>query len=186
MHILESYALSAGCRIGKCFIHEEPIDLPDIKYITFHPYSDKGNSRKYDYWNEIIDKLQNNKNFSYSIVQTGNENDPTYPGIDTSYLGKTNYHSLAYLINYSSLHLGIDSFPLHLASHFKKKIVALYCHYSTISGPYFSDSKDIKIFQPNFDKIKPVFNYDDPFRLINNIDPCDVYDAVTQLIEISQ
>jgi len=185
MHLLESYALTAGCKISKCFIHEEPIELPHKKYITLNTYSNRGNSRQYDHWDQVIDRLLNNVKFNeYTIIQTGNKEDPKHKNVDTTYLGKTNYHSLAYLIKNASLHLGIDSFPVHLASHFDIKIVAIYFYYSSTCGPYFSSADKIRLFEPNFDKAKPIFNYDDPLRLINTINPDDIYEAVGDLLNL--
>ena len=183
MHILETYALLTGAKIDKCFIQEEEIDLPSKKYITFHPYSPKGNSKQYDKWDDIILLLKNNLKFDYEIVQVGEATDQRY-NVNTFYLGKTSYNSLAYLIKNSTLHLGFDSFPVHLASHYDTKIVALYSYYSSTCGPYFSSSNNIRIFEPDFTKIKPTFNVDDPFRLINNIDHTEVYKAVIELLGI--
>lgn len=183
MHILETYALLSGAQIDQCFIQEEEIDLPSKKYITFHPYSPKGNSKQYDKWNKILSLLKNNSKFDYEIVQVGEVTDQRYD-VNTFYLGKTSYNSLAYLIKNSQLHLGFDSFPVHLASHYDIKIVALYSYYATTCGPYFSSSDNIRIFEPDFTNIKPTFSYDDPFRLINTIDYNRVYQAVIELLGI--
>ena len=183
MHILETYALLSGAQIDQCFIQEEEIDLPSKKYITFHPYSPKGNSKQYDKWNEILSLLKNNSEFDYEIVQVGEVTDQRYD-VNTFYLGKTSYNSLAYLIKNSQLHLGFDSFPVHLASHYDIKIVALYSYYATTCGPYFSSSDNIRIFEPDFTNTKPTFSYDDPFRLINTIDHNQVYQAIIELLGI--
>jgi ADP-heptose:LPS heptosyltransferase len=184
MHLLETYALTTGSKIDKCYIHEEEIALPDNEYITLNTYSNRGNSRQYDYWDQIINRLINNPKFKYTIVQTGNADDPKHPNVDTSYLGRTNYHSLAYLMKNSKLHLGIDSFPVHIASHYDIKIVAIYFYYSSTCGPYFSTPSKTRILQPDFSKIKPVFAYNDPYRLINTIDPTLVYQSTIELLEL--
>ena len=183
MHILETYSLISGCKIDKCLIHEESIVLPEKKYITFHPYSPKGNSKQYDHWDSVLDKLYNNKQFDYDIIQIGGSDDHKYD-VNTNYLGQTTYHSLAFLIKHCSLHLGFDSLPIHLASHYDKKIVAIYSYYSSTCGPYFSSSENIKILQPDFSKIKPVFDYNDPFRLINTISSENIYLSICKLLNI--
>jgi ADP-heptose:LPS heptosyltransferase len=183
MHILESYALTAGCKIGKSFIHEEKIGLPNNKYITFHPYSSKGSSKQYEKWPEVLDLLKSNKKFDYEIIQIGEKNDLIY-SVNSFYLGKTSYNSLAYLIKHSSLHLGFDSFPVHLASFYGKKIVCAYSYYASTCGPYFSDMNDIAIFEPNFGTIKPIYGYDDPFKLIDTIDPNEIYKSVLDKLQI--
>ena len=52
MHALETYALVSGAKIGDCWIQEEEIQIPEGRYITFHPHHDKGTARKYLYWHE--------------------------------------------------------------------------------------------------------------------------------------
>lgn len=182
MHILEAYALTCGCYIDKPFIQEEAIDLPTKKYITFHAYDPKGDARLYERWQEVIDLLSSNSSFDYSIIQTGGVLDTTYEGVDKTYLGKTTYNSLAYLIKNAELHLGFDSLPVHIASYYDKKIVAIYGYYSQMSRPYFSSPDHVKLFEPDFSTIKPSFSYNDPHKLINTIDSNNIYLAVLQLL----
>jgi ADP-heptose:LPS heptosyltransferase len=182
MHLLETYAVSCGAQIGKCFIKEESMPLPEKKYITFHGFNPKGSSRQYEHWQIVIDTLLQHKEFDYDIVQVGGLIDHRFNGINTEYLGATSYNNLAYLIKHSELHLGFDSLPVHLASHYNKKIVAIYCHYSSISGPYFSSHKDIRILQPDFSQIKPTYGYNDPNNLIQKIDPLEISEAVLSLL----
>jgi ADP-heptose:LPS heptosyltransferase len=183
MHLLECYSVTAGAQIGSCFIHEEKIDLPQTPYITFHGYNPKGQSRQYDYWHKVIYQLKNNPNFNYDIIQVGGANDKKYD-VNTNYLGKTSYHSLAYLIKHASLHLGFDSLPVHLASYYSKKIVAIYAHYSANTGPFFSNTNDIILLQPDHSKIKPVFADIDPFNQINTIDSNQIYESILSLLDI--
>lgn len=180
MHLIEAYSLTCGCKISNCHIKEDHIDIPQ-RYITFHCSTEKGNSKLYDHWNEVLYKLKSDPNFDYDIVQVGDIGFPA-KHIDISLLGKTTYNSLAYVIKNTRLHLGIDSFPIHLASYYNKKIVALYSYYSSTCGPYFSDKEDIRIFEPDFSKYKPTFGYNDPNRLINTINPDKVYKAVMELL----
>jgi ADP-heptose:LPS heptosyltransferase len=185
MHLIESYALVSGLFINKCEIEEEEIPLPSRRYITFHPYNNKGNGRQYGQWSDVIRKLKTTE-FDYDIVQIGLLNDIRYDA-NISYLGKTTYHSLAYLIKNSELHLGFDSLPVHLASHYNKKIVALYAQYAKNTGPYFSRPEDIRLFEPSqYTSLKPVFANDDPYRLINTIPSKDVADAVLELLSIKK
>ena len=107
MHILETYSLISGAKIDKCFIQEEEIVLPEKPFITFHPYSPKGNSKQYKYWDDVISLLLQNNKFNYDIIQIGEKTDPVYNRVNSLYLGKTTYNSLAYLIKHCSLHLEI-------------------------------------------------------------------------------
>lgn len=187
MHLIESYALTAGCLIDRCFIEEDPIELPQNKYITFHPFSPKGALRQYNYWNIVIDILKSNKKFDYDIIQIGGSDDTKYAGIKTDYLGKTTYNSLAYLIKNASLHLGFDSFPVHLASCYDIKIVAIYAHNAINTGPYFSNPSNIKLIQPNFTNHKPYYSDgSDPFGAINTIDPAIIAESVLSLLNLSE
>lgn len=185
MHILEAYALTCGCKIDKPFIQEETIEIPDKQYITFHPYDPKGDARFYEKWQDVIDLITQNSNFTYDIIQTGGVLDSRYNGVRHDYLGKTSYNSLAYLIKHAELHLGFDSLPVHIASYYDRKIVALYGYYSQMSRPYFSNEKNVKIFEPDFSVVKPSFSYNDPHKLINTIDSHEVYLAVLNLLGVS-
>lgn len=181
MHILESYSLISGVKIKKPFIEEHPIDIPDSPYITFHPYDPKGTAKRYDRWQNVLLMLKSNPIFKYKIVMIGSVVDKQYM-IDYDYIGKTTYNSLAYLIKNAHMHVGFDSLPVHFASYYDKKIVAIYSHYASNCGPYFSSSENIKIIEPDFSKIKPSFQYNDPFGLINNILPETIYNSIMSLI----
>ena len=180
MHQLETYSLITGALIDECFIAEEEIGLPSSKYITFHPYHSKGNARQYDSWKEVVNLLKKSCP-NYEMVQIGMENDDRYE-VNTSLLGKTSYNSLAYLIKNCSLHLGYDSLAVHLASHYQKKIVAIYPHWIKSSGPYFSNSEDVALFEPDFSKIKPSYSYHDPHGLVNTITPEEIANSVINLL----
>lgn len=181
MHILEAYALSSGAKIDKCFISEEYIQIPDNPYITLHSYNPKGSGRQYRYWNDVISILNSNKNFTHEIIQIGGLDD-IKERVNTSYLGKTNYNSLAYLIKHCGLHLGFDSLPVHLASHYGKKMVVLYAHYVNNTKPYFSCEQDIRLLGPKLENYKPVFSQEDPLSLINTIKPEDIASSVMELL----
>lgn len=183
MHLLESFAVSAGCLIDKCFIQEEEIQLPQKPYITFHGFNAKGSTRQYSYWQNVIDNLIEDSDFNYKIIQIGEGSAIRYGGINTNYLGKTNYNSLAYLIKNAELHFGFDSLPVHIASHYNKKIVAIYAHYAANTGPYFSKKEDVFLFEPN-DNFKPVFAEDDYLHRINNINPLAISSAIIKLLKI--
>lgn len=185
MHILETYALTCGCPISKPFIKEDSsIVLPSTKYITLHSYDPKGTARLYNKWENVISILKNNPNFTYEIVQTGGLLDPKCQGANHDYLGKTSYGSLAFLIKNAQLHLGFDSLPVHLASYYDIKIVALYGYYANMSRPYFSNENNIRIFEPDFSSTKPTFHYNDPYNLIQTIEPSQIANAVFDLLGI--
>jgi ADP-heptose:LPS heptosyltransferase len=110
-----------------------------------------------------------------------------YSNVNTEYLGKTSYNTLAFLIQNSCLHLGFDSLPVHIASHYQKKIVALYPHYIANTGPYFSEQKDVVLFEGiRYCGLKPVFAQDDPFSIINKIPSKHISEAVLHLLDIEE
>lgn len=183
MHLIESYALACGSKIGSCFIQEEPIILPNNHYITFHGYNPKGPSRQYKYWSQVIESLKNLSDFTYDIIEIGNKHNYSY-GSNTSYLSNTSYGQLAYLIKSSSLHLGFDSLPVHIASHYDKKIVALYAHYAQNTKPYFSNPDNIILLEPDHSVLKPVFANEDPFDQINTISPQAIIHSIKKLLSI--
>lgn len=186
MHLIECYALTAGCLIDRCSIETDPIELPQKKYITLHSYNPKGEIRQYYYWQNVIDDLLSNNNFNFEIVQIGGSNDTKLDNINISYLGKTNVHTLAYLIQNCELHVGFDSFPVHLASHFDKKIVAIYAQYMNNTGPYFSTSGKCILIQPDFSLHRPFYsNGYDPFKTINKIPPNAISSSILNILGIT-
>lgn len=183
MHLLESYALISGSTIDKCFIQTEHFELPFDKYVTIHTDCQKSSARQYKYWDKVISLLQNNPLFTLPIVQIGSSVDFKHL-VNLNLLGMTNVNQLAHVIKNSSLHIGYDSFPMHLASHFDIKMVILFSYFVENSGPYFSSLKNIRLLEPNFTNIKPSFSYNDPYDLINTIDPIIVYNNIMDLLQI--
>lgn len=183
MHILETYALLSGAQIDKCFIETENYDIQYPQYVLLHADCSKASARQYKNWDKVINLLKQDQNFNLPIVQIGGITDHNYD-VDLSLLGQTNTHQLAYIISKCSLLLCYDSLPMHLASHFQKKIVALFSYYSSNSGPYFSNNEDIILLEPDFSKIKPSHMFDDPYDLINTISPEKIYQAIINLLQI--
>lgn len=180
MHLAEVYALTCGLKIDKPYIKLQEIQIPSEPYITFHPHCEKGKSRIYKSWDLVIQGI---KDLGYNIVQVGGLGGDTYDGVDSSYLGKTNSNELAFLIKNSSLHLGYDSFPVHVASTLGKKIVCLYSVYASHSRPYWSREEDVILLEPNWDDRKPSFSYSPPHEpLIDSIDYKEVIESVKELL----
>lgn len=187
MHLIEAYALHSALKIDKPHIKLEEIELPIKKYMTLHTHCDKGSARDYKYWNNIVLELASNSSFDLEIIHIGDIKSERLIGCNDKYLGKTNFHQLAYLIKNAELHLGYDSLPIHIASHFSKKIVGLYNSYSQHSYPYWSDPKDVVRLEVDY-KIhgKPAYSYNDPLDLMNKIEYTSVVEAVLNLLELSK
>lgn len=182
MHILETYALISGAKINKCYIKEKIINIPHKNYIVFHPECNKASARQYNRWDEVLQLLINDETIISPIIQIGSILDKKYSMVDTSLLGKTTVNELAYIIKNSTLFVGYDSFPMHLASHYDKKIVSLFSYYSKNSRPYFSSNENTILIEPDFTKHKPSFSYNDRFDLINTISPDIIYYGIKQLL----
>lgn len=184
MHILEQYALNCGLKIDKPYIYEKYFPIPFEKYITFNPFG-KFNSRKYSYWQEVIDLIApilNKKNIH--IVQIGGQNEIGYNQC-LHLMGQTNYNQTAYIIRNSLLHFGVDSFPIHIASYFDKKIVALYSNmYSSQSKPYWSTLKNTELIQADLKDKKPSYSAEENPKIINNIKPEEIVLKILNLLNI--
>ena len=177
MHLIETFSGVTGLKIKSPFIHTDEVSLPSGKYITFHPTHKKGNRRNYKRWSEVIDGIRSE---DYEIVQVGDRGD--FFDVYDDYLENTTMNQLAYIIQHSSLHLGYDSFPVHLSSYFKVPVVAIYNQWSSHSYPYFSDPATYRIIEPDYSVIKPSFSDNDPFDLINTINPQNIIKAVKELL----
>lgn len=184
MHILEQYALNCGLKIGKPYIHEKYYPLPFEKYITFNPFG-KFSSRKYSYWQDVIDLIYpilSKENIS--IIQIGGQNETAYNNC-LPLMGQTNYNQTAYVINNSMLHFGVDSFPIHMASYFNKKIVALYCNmYASQSKPYWSTPENVKLIQANLNGKKPSYAPEERPKTIDSIKPEKIASSIIELLDI--
>ena len=126
-------------------------------YITLQP-AGGADVRDYAYWDEVIQYIKPElEKRDIKIVQLGVDKDRAIQGcIHTQ--GSTELSQVSYLINGAMLHMGVDSIGIHMASAYGKKIVGLYCNqWTRSSGPYWSDSKDVILHEPNRDGIKPSF-----------------------------
>lgn len=186
MHTLEQYALSCGLKIGDPYIYQKYFPIPFEKYITFNPFT-KSNSKKYSYWQEVVDLIfPILQNYNINIVQLGLTNDSVYNKC-FSINGQTNINHVAYIINNSLLHFGIDSFPVHVASSFDKKIVALYSNnYISNSKPYWSNSDNISLIQACLNNNKPCYSSEENPKSINNIKPEEIASEILKLLNINE
>ena len=179
MHLLEKYALSTGSKIGKPFILKKYFPVDADKYITIQNSSGMP-GKCYDFFEDVINFLLPllNKN-NYKIVQLGGNDDRKISGaIDLT--GKTNINQTAYIISNSLLHLGNDSFAVHMASAFNVPTVALYSITTPqLAGPYW-DNKKINLYPSA--NIKPSFNPNESPKTVNNINIEQVVNACEKLL----
>ena len=90
-----------------------------------------------------------------------------------------------YLIKNGVLHLGANSFAMHAASCFQKKIVSLFSNIGPEhSGPYWSKDEDIILLNGDRKGQKYSFHdFEDP-PTINTIKPEKVAESVCKLLDI--
>ncbi len=186
MHIIESYATHCGLRIDKPWIYETYYPISSSKYITLQP-AGGADVRDYDYWHEVIAYIHPHlSKRGIDIVQLGTEKDKVLPNcINTQ--GQTSLSQFAYIVKGSSLHMGVDSVGIHMASGYDKKIVGLYCNqWTRSSGPYWSKKEDIVLHEPNRDGIKPSFSLMENPKTINEISAEKVAQSVLDLLGIDE
>jgi hypothetical protein len=187
-HLIESYSLQTGAKISKPFIIKNFYPTPD-KYITIHNSSGM-DGKNYDYFQEVIDHILpylNKK--SIKILQIGGQDDRALNGCVHLH-GKTSYHQTAFIIQNSLLHIGNDSFPVHIASAADIPIISLYSvTLPSIAGPCFNskDVFDYKVFcfTPDFNGKKPSFNPKENPKLINEIKIENIIEAIDKVLDIA-
>ena len=181
MHIIESYATNCGVRIDRPYLYEKFFPLNFEKFITIHPFTKPAKS--YDYWQEVINLLLPVlSKEEIRIVQVGGKDEPRLVGTGCV-AGQTNINQIGYIIKNCLLHLGVDSFPTHVASGYGKKIVSLYSsNILNCTKPYWGDPKDQILFMPELNGNKPSFSLEENPKTINTIRPEKIASAVCSLL----
>tara|TARA_Y100000592_G_scaffold18799_1_gene28748 strand:- start:4540 stop:5736 length:1197 start_codon:yes stop_codon:yes gene_type:complete len=184
MNILESYSLQSGLKIEKPFIYDSFFPLTVDRYITFHSHS-KFDSRNYSYLQEVVSLLKSSlKGKNITIVQVGLAEDPEIPGA-LDLRGKCTINQTAYIISKSMAHFGVDSFLLHLASHYDVPFVGIYSNmFKEQSMPLWGDtSKQIHIQSPRDEGHKPTYSTQENPKTINRVMPEQITNSVISLID---
>ena len=182
MHIVESYATSCGLKINDPFILQKFFPLNIDKYITLHPFG-KFESRHYDYWEDVITILADQlKDEGIHVLQIGTAEDRKLKGC-LHCNGQTNVNQTAYIINHALIHVGIDSFPVHLASTLNTPMVALYSNmYAGHSKPYWGDSSKHILLEADRKGKKPTYSATENPKTINSIKPETIAKAICDLL----
>ena len=186
MRLLDTYATNTGSTIDTPFIFPKYFPTPVEKYITIQtqtPYD----SRNYEYWQDVIDILNPIlSKHNIKIIHTGLKDDRKYHGV-IDILGQTDINQLAYIVNNSTLHLGADSFCVHLASYYDKPIVALYSISNpNVAGPHFGNKDKhclIKAYE-NIGNKKPSYSPSETPKSINTVKPEQIVKEVLKLLNI--
>lgn len=184
MHLIETYATNCGLKIASPTIYEKYIPVPNKKYIVLQAHSKP--SKSYDYWQEVIDILHPIlTKAGIQIIQIGENGEKPYGGV-INYIGHTDLGQCAYIIRNSLLHLGVDSFGVHIASSFDKPIVALYSNNNINNvGPYWSSKDKVRLLEPyRANGERPSYSLNEVPKTINKIAPEKVASSVCELLEL--
>lgn len=183
-HLIEEYAKSLGVKIGKPVLNDHFYPILDEKYITIHT-DNKIDSKNYEYFPQVINLIKPILNsLGYKIYQIGGPADPVLFNADKIFLNLS-YRQSAYLLKNSSLHLGIDSLPVHLASMYDIPIVALYSHIMASNAyPYWSSQEKIILLESDKQGNKPSYSYEEFPKTIRTIKPETIANAVLKLLNI--
>jgi hypothetical protein len=184
-HLIEEYAKTLGVKIGKPVLVEHFYPILDDKYITIHTDS-KIDSKNYEYFPQVLNFILPilHKN-GYKVYQIGGPEDPKLDNVDGCFLNLS-YKQSCYLIKNSSLHVGIDSLPVHIASNYNVPIVVLYSHiYASNAYPFWSDKDKVKILQADRKGLKPSFDYKESPKCIRNIYPETVAQNIFDLLNLN-
>jgi len=179
MHLLETYALSTGSKIKKPFIFKKIFPLPCSKYITIQNSSGM-TGKCYDYFQEVVDFLHEKlEKFGYKIIQIGSKDDKPLQKV-INLQGQSDLNQTAFILDNSSLHIGNDSFAIHMCSAFDIPLVALYSVSSPeIAGPFWKNDKQICLTPENW---TPSFNPNESPKKVNEIPINKVVSAVEKLL----
>lgn len=182
MHLLEAYALNCGLKIDKPTITEEEMDgIPD-KFIIFNPHS-KGENRFFEKWQETI-------NLIYPELEKRNTSIIQIDSLEKEYdkckkISNLTWNQTAFLVKKCSLLLGIDSFCMHLASLYDKKMVILYAGNVNFNStrPYFGDYSNYRFLIPFLKDKKPTYSFNTGKEYINQHNPEKIKEYFMELID---
>ena len=182
MHLIENYALAAGCKIGRP--HIEPLFYPIEydKYITIHGGSGM-NSKNYSYFSNVIKLIKPKlEKEGIKILQIGEAKDENIKGAE-SLLGETSLRQTFFVLKNAALHLGNDSFSTHVSAFYETPVVSLYGPVITNTcSPYWGDKKKQALISPDYSSRKPSFATKEKNKRVDEIFPDHVASECLRLL----
>jgi len=181
MHLLETYALATGSKIKKPFINKKFFPVPFEKYITIQNSSGM-QGKCYDYFQDVVDFIHEDlEKIGYKIIQIGSKDDRALKHV-FHLQGQTNINQTAFILENSKLHVGNDSFAIHMCSAFGVPLIGLYSVSSPeIAGPFWKDNNQNCLTPEN---LKPSFNPNESPKKINEIKIESVINSIRSLLNI--
>lgn len=185
MHLCGLYGKTLGVKVGyPTFIpHYYPILEND--FIVFHN-SSKSPAKEYSWWEDVlrIVKPELHKR-NIKIIQIGAAEDKKVEGVD-EFINTTTLKQSSFFLKNCLLHLGIDSCPAHIASHFDKPTVTLYAsNFASVCQPLWNGNKATLIESHRNGK-KPSFSANEDPKMIDLIMPEEVAQAVFDQLGLEQ
>jgi hypothetical protein len=182
MHLVETYSLSTGSKIKKPFIHKKFFPLPFDKYITIQNSSGM-QGKCYDYFQEVLNFVHEDlEKAGYKIIQIGTKEDRALNNVVHLH-GQTNINQTAFILENSKLHIGNDSFAIHMCSAFDVPLIGLYSVSSPeIAGPFWKNKNQICLTPKNW---KPSFNPNESPKRINEIKIESIIESIKLLLNIN-
>lgn len=181
MNLAETYASHCGVKIDLPWMKQKHYPLPRPRYITLHSWCEKETNRRYAHWQLVVDILERNLK-EHVIVQIGELRDQKLNKV-WDYCGKTDMQELNYLIANADLHLGYDSFPMHLASMHDKPLVCIFRNYVEHSYPVWSSKNKVSLLVPEFTYSRPPYGIQEREPAINSIPPELIASEVIRLLQ---
>jgi hypothetical protein len=182
MHLVETYSLSTGSKIKKPFIHKKFFPLPFDKYITIQNSSGM-QGKSYDYFQEVVNFVYEDlEKFGYKIIQIGSKDDKPLTNV-FNLQGQTNINQTAFILENSQLHVGNDSFAIHMCSAFDVPLIGLYSVSSPeIAGPFWKNKNQICLTPKNWN---PSFNPNESPKRVNEIKIESIIESIKTLLNIN-
>lgn len=180
MHLLEIYALTTGSKIKKPFIIKKYFPLPFTKYITIQNSSGMP-AKCYSYFQEVINFIKPILDKEdIKIIQIGSKEDIGLIGA-VHLQGQCNINQTAYILSNSLLHVGNDSFAVHMASAFNIPLIGLYSVSSPeIAGPFWKQNNQICLIPEG--EWKPSFNPNENPKKIDTIKIEKIVESIEKLL----
>lgn len=188
MRLLDTYALNCGAKIDKPFIYETFFPIPIDNYITFQAQSQANiDAKHYSYWQDVIDIVAPIlSKAGIQVVQMGQPHEQPYQRV-IDIRGQTTTNQLAYVMRRSKLHMGPDSFGVHLASSYNIPIIGLYSStMPEIAGPQFGTPAKQVCFK-GYERVKnkkPSYALQEDPKSINTIKPEEIANEVFRLLGV--
>lgn len=131
-HLLEMFFDHCGLQVPKLEIcglpHEQRDDV-----VVIHAGGQKS-ARRWDGWADLVHNLSQN---GLRVIQVGAKDDINVGPVHMDLRGKLNHHMLVQTIREAKFFIGIDSYPMHVASFNCERVYSIFgSSYPSKTGPF--------------------------------------------------